>query len=118
MIEAAQTVLKDPSVLSATVFCVSAVAGQMLHAVKKWTEGYQWVWANPRATVGAMIGNLVGMVGFISTGALDDIPKISTIIALGLFMGLSADSVLNKGSKSVWTDEERAVKQAESNENK
>lgn len=110
MNQAIQTVLKDPSVLNSVVFCVAAVAGQILHGIKKWTEGYIWVTANPRATVGAVIGNLAGMAGFISTGALDDITKIATVMWLGLFMGLSADSVLNKGSQKVWTEEERAAK--------
>lgn len=110
MIDAAQKVLQDPSVLNATVFCVAALGGQLLHAVKKWTEGYQWVLSNPKATVGAVIGNLAGMVGFVSTGALDEITKIATVIALGLFMGMSADSALNKGTKVVWTPEQRAEK--------
>lgn len=104
---AIQTVLKDPSTANAVIFCAAAAAGQLLHAVKKWCEGYQWVTANPRATVGAIIGNVTGMVGFVATGALDDITKIGTVIALGAFMGLSADSVLNKGAKEVWTQEER-----------
>lgn len=99
----------DPSVLSAGIFCAAALGGQLLHAVKKWTEGYQWVTANPRQTVGAIIGNLTGMVGFISTGALDEITKVGTLAALGLFMGLSADSMLNKGKQDVWTEEERAT---------
>lgn len=102
MNQAIQTVLKDPSVLNATVFCVAALGGQILHAVKKWTEGYQWVLSNPKATVGAVLANMVGMVGFVSTGALDEITKIATVIALGLFMGMSADSAINKGSRAVW----------------
>lgn len=113
MNQAIQTVLKDPSMLNSVVFCVAAVAGQILHAIKKWTEGYVWVTSNPRATVGAVIGNLAGMAGFISTGALDDITKIATVMWLGVFMGLSADSVLNKGSKSIWTEEERKAKVGE-----
>ena len=107
MMEAAQTVLQDPSVLNATVFCVAAIGGQVLHAVKKWVDGYAWVMSNPRATVGAVIGNVTGMVGFISTGALDEVTKVGTVIALGLFMGLSADSVINRGSQRVWSDAER-----------
>lgn len=110
MNQAVQTVLKDPSILNAVVFCIAALAGQILHAVQKWTQGYKWVLSNPRATVGAVIANLTGMVGFIGTGALDEITGIATVIALGLFMGLSADSVLNRGTKTVWTDEQRNQK--------
>jgi len=102
-----QLALKDPSILNAVVFCACAGIGQILHAVKKWTEGYQWVTANPRQTVAAIIGNMTGMFGFISTGSLDEISKIGTVVSLGIFMGLSADSVLNKGSKEVWTQEQR-----------
>ena len=112
MIGAAQKVLNDPSVLNATVFCMAAVLGQIFHAVKKWTQGYDWVLSNPRATIGAIIGNITGMVGFIATGALDDIQKLGTVIALGLFMGLSADSVLNKGSQVKWSPTERKAKLA------
>jgi hypothetical protein len=107
MLEAAQTVLKDPSVLNATVFCAAAFAGQGLHHVKKWAEGEDWTMANFRRTVGALAGNVAGMLGFVATGALDDMAKIGTVIALGAFMGFSADSALNKGSRKEWTDEER-----------
>ena len=110
MIEAAQTVLKDPSVLNATVFCVAAFSGQILHAVKKWAEGEAWVMANVRRTVGAFAGNIAGMLGFISTGVLDDMSKMGTIIALGVFMGFTADSALNKGGRKPWSDEERAAR--------
>ena len=112
MTDAAQTVLKDPSVLNAIVFCVAAVGGQVLHAVKKWSDGFDWIFANPRRTVGAIIANLTGMVGFVSTGALDNV-SLGTVIALGIFMGLSADSVLNAGKQKVWTPEERATNAAQ-----
>lgn len=112
MIAAAQKVLDDPSVLNATLFCIAATFGQVLHAVKKWADGFEWVFTNPRRTVGAVVANVGGMVGFISTGALSDIPQIGTVIALGIFMGLSADSVLNKGSQVIWDDARRAKEAA------
>lgn len=105
-----QTVLADPSVRNAAWFATAAVAGQTLHAVKKWAEGEAWVMANFRRTVGAVCGNIAGIVGFVSTGALDDMTKIGTVIALGVFMGFSADSALNKGARAEWTPEERAAK--------
>jgi len=111
MMEAAQKVLQDQSVLNAVAFGSSAIFGQVLHALKKWAEGEAWILANARRTVGAVIANFVAIAGFISTGALDEITKIATVLALGLFMGFSADSALNKGgSRVVWTDEERAAK--------
>jgi len=109
MNQAVQAMLQDASVVNATVFCTAAMCGQLLHMVKKWADGYERVLSNPRATVGALIGNISGMVGFVSTGALDEITKVGTVIALGIFMGLSADSVLNKGQQRVWTDDERAA---------
>lgn len=105
-----QTVLKDPSVLNAAVFCIAAVGGQILHTVKKWTEGEAWVMENWKRTVGAVTGNLIGMIGFISTGVLDDMTKIASVIALGIFMGFSADSAINKGTRTEWTPQERAAK--------
>ena len=110
MNQAIQTVLKDPAVLNSVVFCAGALAGQILHAAKKWAEGYVWVASNPKATVGALVANLAGMAGFIATGALDAIPSPVTALWMGIFMGLSADSVINRGAKKPWTDEERAKK--------
>ena len=106
MMEAAQTVLQDPSVLKASVFCVAAAAGQLIHVAKKVREGYKWFFANPGATVAAIAANLVGMLGFVSPGGVTSL-DLGTLIALGLFMGKSADSVLNRGSQRVWSDAER-----------
>jgi hypothetical protein len=111
MMETAQKVLQDQSVLNSVAFASAAVGGQVLHALKKWSEGEAWIMANARRTVGAIIANFVAIAGFISTGALDEITKIATVLALGLFMGFSADSAINKGNgRVVWTDEERAAK--------
>ena len=100
-----QTMIQDASLVNAAVFCAAAVGGQFLHAVKKWTEGYDWVRSNMRATIGAVLANALGIVGFVSTGALDEVTKIATVISLGLFMGFSADSAVNKGSRKVWDAE-------------
>jgi len=110
MIDAAQKVLQDPSVLNAVAFASAAIIGKALHAVKKSLEGEAWVTANIKRTAAAVIGNMIAIVGFISTGALDSMPKIATVLALGLFMGFSADSALNKGARKEWTDEERNAK--------
>ena len=111
MIDSIQTVLADPSVRNAAWFATAAIAGQTLHAVKKWAEGESWVMGNFRRTIGAISGNIAGIVGFVATGALDDMSKIGTVIALGAFMGFSADSALNKGGgRQEWTPEERAAK--------
>ena len=65
---------------------------------------------NFKRTLAAMIGNVGGMVAFVATGALDGIPHIGTIIALGISMGISLDSVINKGAREPWTQEQRAAK--------
>jgi len=110
MIKAAQKVLADPSVMNAVAFASAAIGGQVLHALKKWAEGEAWLLVNAKRTVGAVIANFIAIAGFISTGALDEITKIATVLALGLFMGFSADSAINKGGRKVWTDEEREAK--------
>ena len=111
MMEAAQTVLQDPSVLKASVFCVAAAAGQLFHVAKKVREGYKWFFANPGATVAAIAANLVGMLGFVSLGGVTAL-DLGTVIALGLFMGHSADSAINKGSQIPWDDAKRAAEAA------
>lgn len=111
MMDAAQKVLQDPSVINAVAFASAAIVGQVLHALKKSLEGEAWVLENAKRTIAAVIGNFIAIAGFISTGALDEITKIATVLALGLFMGFSADSAINKGgARQVWTDAERAAK--------
>ena len=112
MIDAAQTALKDPSILNAAVFCVAAVGGQVLHAVKKWSDGYDWVFSNPRATVGALIANFTGMAAFVALGNLESIQSMAALIGFGISWGLGTDSVVNRGSQRAWTDEERAANAA------
>lgn len=106
MNEAIQTTLSDPTVLSSTLFCIAAVFGQVLHAVKKWAEGYQYTRASIKRTIAALIGNITGVIGFVSTGALEG-TQVGTVIALGMFMGLSANSVINKSVRPEWTAEQR-----------
>lgn len=100
----------DPSIAHAGIFCAAATAGQFFHALKKWSDGYQWITANPRATVGAIVANLMGMATFVGSGSLDSITAAGTLIAFGLSWGFSADAAANKGSQRIWTDEERAAK--------
>lgn len=106
MNEAIQTTLADPTVLNSTLFCVAALLGQVLHAVKKWAEGYKYTRASIKRTIAAFIGNITGIIGFVSTGALDG-TQTGTVIALGMFMGLSANSIINKSTRPEWTEEQR-----------
>lgn len=101
--------LKDQVVVNALIFTAAALLGQFLHAVKKWTEGEAWLLVNIRRTVGALIANVTAIIGFILTGALNGIPDVYTVIFLGLTMGFSTDSAINKGQRKEWTEEERAA---------
>ncbi len=107
-----QTILKNPDILAALIFCASALSGQVLHAIKKWGDGEQWILSEPRRTVGAIIGNMVGMVVFIQTGVLAPIMAqpngLFALVLFGLTNGFTSDSALNKGTRKVLTDEERA----------
>lgn len=109
MNEAIQTTLFDPSVMSSTLFCISALFGQILHTVKKWAEGYHYTHASIKRFIAAIIGNFTGIIGFVSTGALDGM-QIGTLIAFGLFMGLSANSIINKGERTEWSYGQRLEK--------
>lgn len=110
MIDAVQTVMQDKSVLNAAVYCAAGLTGQLLHGVKKWAEKESsmkgWFIANPRRTIAAVIGNLTIMAGFISLGDLSTM-ALGTALATGLFQGLAADSVLNRGSRTKWSAEDR-----------
>ena len=89
----------DPSILNAGIFCAAATAGQFFHAAKKWSEGLDWITSHPRATVGAVIANLMGMATFVGSGSLDSITAAGTLIAFGLSWGFSADAAANKGTQ-------------------
>ncbi len=106
-----QTALKNPDALAALIFCAAALGGQVLHAIKKWCDGEDWVLSNLRRTVGAVIGNMVGMVVFIQTGVLAPIMAqqngLFAIVLFGIYNGFSADSALNKGTRKVLTEDER-----------
>lgn len=107
--------LKNPDVLAALIFCAAALAGQVLHGLKKWGDGEDWMLSNFRRTVGAMIGNIGGMAVFIQTGVLGPLMAVPNgtfaLILFGFMNGFTSDSALNKGSKKIWSDDERAAAQ-------
>lgn len=112
-------VFDNPAVAAAVIFCVAAALGQLLHAVKKWTEGevecvWSWISSSPRRTVGALLGNATGMLVFIQTGVLEPIYQAPNgwwaLILFGMTNGFSADSALNKATRNAWSPEERAAK--------
>lgn len=111
-----QSILKNPDVIAALVFCASALTGQVFHAVKKWAEGYDWIMGSPRRTVGAVIGNLGGMIVFIQTGVLGPLMAMPNgmfaIFLFGFMNGFTSDSALNASAKKIWSEAERAEHEA------
>lgn len=112
-------IFDNKDVVAAMLFCVAAGFGQVLHAVKKWADGevdciWDWVKSSPRRTVGAVLGNLIGMVAFIQTGILGTIYQVPNgwwaLILFGLMNGFTSDSALNKSVRTVWTEAERTEK--------
>lgn len=114
---AIQTALVDNDMVAAMIFIASAAAGQILHSVKKWLEGEHWACSNVKRTIAAMIGNLSGMIIFIQTGVLAPLMSLPngtfSIILFGFMNGFAADSGLNKGTRKVLSDDERAAKRAQ-----
>lgn len=114
-------IFENNDALAAVLFCASAGAGQVMHALKKWADGESsslagWFTSNIKRTIGAMLGNLMGMIVFVQTGVLG--PMISlpngwwAIFLFGFMNGFSTDSALNKSARTEWTQEERAAKEA------
>lgn len=103
-----QEVLSNPIFIATLAFCLAAGGGQVLHAVKKWSEGavpslQDWLFGNPRRTVAAMIGNGAGMLIFIQTGVLGPLSSVPNgwwaVVLFGFMNGYSADSALNRATK-------------------
>ena len=119
MKQIALDVFANKEAVAALVFCLAAAAGQILHAVKKWADGdaeclLSWFTTGLRATVGAIISNMVGMVVFVQTGVLEPILALPnggwSLFLFGLMQGFSIDSGLNKGARTAWTAEERTAR--------
>lgn len=108
-----QTTLADPGVRHAALFAVAALAGQTLHGVKKWTAGEEWMFANLKRTVAAVITNLTAVVAAIQLG-LDNL-TLSQLLATGMMLGLSADALTNKGVRKPWSEEKREEKAPNAN---
>ena len=112
-------IFRNENAIAAMIFCASAGIGQILHAVKRWSDGdvdspLAWLTSGLRRTVGAVIGNIGGMVVFIQTGVLGPMLALPNgwwaIFLFGFMNGFTADSALNKGVRSAWTDAERKEK--------
>lgn len=87
-------------------FCLAAVAGQVLHMIKKWAEGYTSFRLSCKRAISAIIGNIAYVAGFVASGQLVDM-HFGALIAFGLTSGLAANSLINKAERPAWTEEER-----------
>jgi hypothetical protein len=105
-----QTVVADPGVRNAVLFTAAALAGQAIHGIKKWTAGEEWMFANLKRTVAAVIANLTAVVAAIQLG-LDNL-TLSQLLAAGVTLGLSADTLVNKGVRKPWSEDQREAKSA------
>ena len=106
MIDGIQTVLQDKSILNASLYVGGCCIGQCCYWINRWAQGEEWVLVNLRRTVAAITGNLGIMAGFLSLGGVDGL-TIGAALFMGVFQGIAADSILNKGQRKVWSAEEK-----------
>lgn len=99
----------DKSVANALLLIVGAGLGQCLFWVSRWANGEQWVMCNFRRTVAAMIGNITALAALLAAGTTDGM-SVAAAFFSGLTLGVAADSLLNKGARKEWTDEQREEK--------
>lgn len=101
-------IFENQDALAALIFCCSAGIGQVMHALKKWADGdvdgpFAWLTTGLRRTVGALIGNLGGMIVFVQTGVLGPLLTMPNgwwaIFLFGFMNGFTADSALNKATR-------------------
>lgn len=106
-----QAILNDKATINAIIFCFAAGLGQALHAIKKWADGevenpLDWLTVSARHSISALIGNMGGMIALVATGVLDPMTPGGLII-FGLMNGFTADSALNKATRTAWTPDQR-----------
>lgn len=111
-------VFGNSEAVALVVFCAAAALGQVVHATKKWLQSdvatpLVWFTASGKRTLGAILGNVAGMVVFAQTGVLA--PMLTqpnglwAIFLFGAMNGYSADSGLNRAKRSEWTHEQRTA---------
>jgi hypothetical protein len=101
----ARQIFDNPEVAAAILFCVSAIAGQLLHGVKQSLAGearcIDWFRKDLRRTAAAMIGNAGGMLVFIATGVLGAVYQAPNgwwaLLLFGFSNGFSADLRAEQG---------------------
>ncbi len=108
-----QQLLSDPALTNALLYILTAAMGQMFYAVNQWARKeidcvMDRFRHDPRSSVAAILGNITAIIGVVAALPLSEMP-VSAVIITAFFQGISADSVLNKNARKVWTDEERAT---------
>lgn len=93
----------DPTVQRAALYLGAALVGQMGHGLKKWGTGEACLWdwfirQRPGRTVAAVCTNLGAAAAVLATGAVDS-ASLGAVIGMGLAVGYSADSLVNRGAK-------------------
>ena len=112
MIAVIQKALSGPAEINTLMFVLSALIGQGLHGVLKWTQGeaespLSWFTSNIKATIGAFIANIGITITAIQLLPIDTMTAWASLYA-GLLCGLGSDT-LNKGARPAWTPEQRAA---------
>ena len=99
-------------------FILAGIVGMIAHYIVRWAygqiEGSLWKYLfvdSPRRTLLAFIG-LAGLaLTAVSTGIFTTPEGLftgwSNVLWTGLTTGFGSDSVANKGSRPIWTDEQR-----------
>ena len=88
-----------------------ALIAMLGHAVKKWTTGelrgrlVDWYLVNPRASIGALLGCVTGVITLVLSGGVTDLAAASEIVALA-GVGFAADTF---NSQTVKNDPRRGA---------
>lgn len=67
---------------------------------------------DPRSTIVSLITNAWAVAGVALLMPWEAVP-VQTAIVMGLFQGFSSDSAVNKNTRPIWTEEQRANKKKE-----
>lgn len=96
----------DKTHLAQLVFLAGAILGQVMFWLKRWAQDEKPIMGYVKRTVAAVIGNFTGVVTILVSGALGTMSP-EAAFSYGIFLGISADSVLNRGERKEWPDVKR-----------
>jgi len=90
---------------SSMIFILIGIFSMLTHGVKKWTQGeirgnlIDWYVVHPRASIGALMACLGGVVTLILTGVVSDYSIGSHVMAVW-GVGFAADTMNNQNVKT------------------